>query len=156
MGGACVSIYSNNQYVSNNLDYVSPASTDRIIDALNNLGFIKKKGFRQFVNVDCPFYVEFPRGPVSIGNEVPITKFSSIKSLKLFTPTDCVKDRLAAFYHWNDLQSLSLLRLKSVKIAAKSIIALKQWMNLLKLRNARGKIKAGFMQSARSLNLPKL
>ncbi len=27
-------------------------------------------------------------------------------SLKLLTPTDCVKDRLSAFFHWNDAQAL--------------------------------------------------
>ena len=27
-------------------------------------------------------------------------------TLRLLTPTDCVKDRLAAFFHWNDRQSL--------------------------------------------------
>ena len=27
-------------------------------------------------------------------------------TLKLLSPTDCVKDRLAAFYHWNDRQCL--------------------------------------------------
>jgi hypothetical protein len=26
--------------------------------------------------------------------------------LKIVSPTDCVKDRLAAYYHWNDLQCL--------------------------------------------------
>lgn len=26
--------------------------------------------------------------------------------LRLLTPTDCVKDRLAAFFHWKDRQSL--------------------------------------------------
>ena len=26
--------------------------------------------------------------------------------LKLLSPTDCVKDRLAAYYHWNDRPSL--------------------------------------------------
>lgn len=26
--------------------------------------------------------------------------------LRLLSPTDCVKDRLAAFYHWDDRQSL--------------------------------------------------
>jgi len=26
--------------------------------------------------------------------------------LRLLTPTDCVKDGLSAYYHWNDLQSL--------------------------------------------------
>jgi hypothetical protein len=27
-------------------------------------------------------------------------------TLKLLSPTDCVKDRLAAYYHWGDRQSL--------------------------------------------------
>lgn len=27
-------------------------------------------------------------------------------SLQLLTPTDCVKDRLSSFYHWNDEQAL--------------------------------------------------
>lgn len=26
--------------------------------------------------------------------------------MKLLSPTDCVKDRLAAYYHWNDRQCL--------------------------------------------------
>jgi len=32
-------------------------------------------------------------------------KFDTGK-LYLLTPTDCVKDRLAAYYFWNDLQAL--------------------------------------------------
>jgi hypothetical protein len=106
VGGACVSIYSNNKYISGDLDYVSPALTDNIKEALKNIGFFKKGEFRQFFHDKCPFFIEFPPGPIAIGNEVPITNFNEIKSLKLFTPTDCVKDRLAAFYNWNDLQSL--------------------------------------------------
>jgi hypothetical protein len=27
-------------------------------------------------------------------------------SLQLLTPTDCVKDRLSSFFHWNDQQAL--------------------------------------------------
>lgn len=27
-------------------------------------------------------------------------------TLRLLSPTDCIKDRLAAFYHWNDRQCL--------------------------------------------------
>lgn len=26
--------------------------------------------------------------------------------MQLLTPTDCVKDRLSSFYHWNDEQAL--------------------------------------------------
>jgi len=41
-----------------------------------------------------------------LGREFPVERFNTIKTLKLLTPTDCVKDRLAAFFHWNDYQSL--------------------------------------------------
>lgn len=27
--------------------------------------------------------------------------------LRLLSPTDCVKDRLAAYFHWDDMQSLA-------------------------------------------------
>lgn len=40
----------------------------------------------------------------------PVHTFSELDvgngHLRLLTATDCVKDRLAAFYHWDDLQSL--------------------------------------------------
>lgn len=123
VGGACVSIYSNNEYESADLDYVTAATTNRIIEALKNIGFSKKGEARQFVNDKYQFFIEFPPGPVSIGDEVPITKFKKIKSLKLFTPTDCVKDRLAAFYHWNDLQSLyqAIMVARAQKVNLKEI-----------------------------------
>ena len=43
--------------------------------------------------------------------------------LKLLSPTDCIKDRLAAYYHWNDIQSLdqAILVAKGNKIDLKEI-----------------------------------
>ncbi|OGS27600.1 MAG: hypothetical protein A2297_03570 [Elusimicrobia bacterium RIFOXYB2_FULL_48_7] len=105
VGGACVSIYSNNKYESMDLDYISPASLKDIRKALGEIGFQKGAG-RHFTREDCPLYVEFPPGPVALGREFPVERFNTIKTLKLLTPTDCVKDRLAAFFHWNDYQSL--------------------------------------------------
>jgi hypothetical protein len=35
-----------------------------------------------------------------------VEKKLSTGILKLISPTDCVKDRLAAYYHWGDQQSL--------------------------------------------------
>ena len=32
-------------------------------------------------------------------------------TLSLLFPTDCVKDRLAAYYHWDDLQALEQAKL---------------------------------------------
>jgi hypothetical protein len=104
VGGACVSIYAKNRYFSNDLDFVSGFTLAEMAPAMNGLGF--KQDGRHFVRPGCRLIVEFPPPPVSIGFEMPIRKFNEIKTLKLLTPTDCVKDRLAAYYHWNDPQSL--------------------------------------------------
>jgi len=39
-------------------------------------------------------------------------------NLCLLTPTDCVKDRLAAYFFWNDLQSLgqAVMVVKEIKL----------------------------------------
>jgi len=108
VGGACISIYTNNKYVSSDLDIVSHATMKEISKALAEIGF-KKKSSRHFVKTGCPFFIEFVSPPAALGNE-PIksrnemtTKYGKIV---LLTPTDSVKDRLAAYYHWNDSQSL--------------------------------------------------
>jgi hypothetical protein len=55
------------------------------------------------------FLIDFVNPPIAIGSE-PIRYFETLKtpagSLKLLTPTDCVKDRLSSFFHWNDEQAL--------------------------------------------------
>ena len=55
------------------------------------------------------FVSNYQPPPASVGEE-PIGRAAEIKkgakTLRLLSPTDCVKDRLAAFYHWDDRQSL--------------------------------------------------
>ncbi len=108
VGGACISIYTEDKYVSYDLDFVSYGSLKEISKALSEIGF-KKKSSRHFVRKDCPFFIEFVAPPLAIGNE-PVDKTKKIKteqgSVILLTPADSVKDRLAAFYHWNDFQAL--------------------------------------------------
>ncbi len=108
-GGACVSIHTGNRYLSYDLDFVLMAAEDRKAGgrALAELGFLREG--RHFRHSDTPFLVEFLLPPLSIGAE-PVRHPSEIRRgrmiLKLLSPTDCVKDRLAAFYFWNDHQSL--------------------------------------------------
>lgn len=75
--------------------------------ALIELDFIKKGKY--FSHSNCDYFIEFVSPPVSIGDE-PIHKFEYHKTplgtIKMLTPTDSIKDRLAGFYHWNDKQSL--------------------------------------------------
>lgn len=108
-GGAAVAIYSNNKYVSKDLDLINLHAINRqkIREAMMKIDFYEEG--RYFRHSDSQFFVEFPPGPLAIGQEPVqevVEKKLSTGILKIISPTDCVKDRLAAYYHWNDQQSL--------------------------------------------------
>lgn len=128
VGGACVSLYSDNQYISYDIDLVTESSIKKITPVFEELGF-QNTGGRLFENPQCKFLIDFPAPPVSIGAE-PISKFNNLKTrfgtICLLTPTDCVKDRLAAYFFWNDHQSLD----QAVMVAKRNKIHLpeiKRW-----------------------------
>jgi hypothetical protein len=108
VGGACVSIYTKNKYQSFDLDFVTHATIKEIAPLLSELGF-QREISRHFVRHDCPFFIEFVAPPAAVGDE-PLKGEKNLKTklgtLILMTPTDSVKDRLAAYYHWNDQQAL--------------------------------------------------
>lgn len=108
-GGAAVAIYSNNKYVSKDLDLINIFGVNRrkIREAMVEINFHEEG--RYFMHPDSQFFIEFPPGPLAIGEEPVreiIEKKLSTGTLKIISPTDCVKDRLAAYYHWGDQQSL--------------------------------------------------
>ncbi len=128
VGGACVSIYTKNKYVSYDLDFVSYATLKDITAVLADLGF-KRESSRHFIREDCPYFIEFVAPPLSIGSE-RVKKEEKIKtrfgSVTLLTPTDCIKDRLAAYYHWSDPQALeqAVMVAKAQKVNLQDI---KRW-----------------------------
>lgn len=109
-GGAAVSIYTVNRYVSADVDLVADAYADRskIQIAMEEIGFHEKN--RYFFHPDTKHFIEFPSGPLSVGGE-PVKHIEEIRYatgiLRVISSTDCVKDRLAAYYFWGDQQSLS-------------------------------------------------
>jgi hypothetical protein len=112
-GGACVSIYTNGAYVSRDADFViqaaGPGLQQRIDAALATLGFARNND--RYVHKLTAFYVEFAPGPVSIGADLdirPVERRVGGATALLLSPTDCCRDRLAAFYFWDDRQSLEL------------------------------------------------
>jgi len=108
-GGGCVAIYASDRYSSMDLDFIERLRVTRrkLAAALAGIGFTEQD--RYFTHPDTPFYLEFPSGPLAVGGE-PVLKVEALQletgTLRLLSPTDCVKDRLAAFYHWNDRQCL--------------------------------------------------
>lgn len=107
-GGAAVTVYADNPYMTGDLDFVSSEATIRIEEILSDLGF-RRDNQRYFVHEETEYVVEFPMGPVAVGGEI-IRESERIEtevgSFKIITPTHCVMDRLAAFYHWGDQQCL--------------------------------------------------
>jgi hypothetical protein len=128
-GGATVSIYTRNEYESGDLDFISSGSLADIELAMKTLGF-ERQG-RAFVHKQTSYFVEFPPGPLAIGDElIRDDEVATVKTkdgaIRLLTPTQCVMNRLAAFFHWNDLQSLdqAVLVAKRQKV---SMAKIKAW-----------------------------
>jgi len=122
-GGAVVSIYTNNAYQSVDLDFITAAGKRDLSKVMKTLGFAED-GSRHFRHPLSRFSVEFPAGPLMVGDE-PVRDHAEKRSrfgvIRLLTPTDAVKDRLAAFFHWSDRQSLeqavAIARDQPVKLA---------------------------------------
>lgn len=108
-GGGCVAIWSDGKYVSNDLDFIEegPVPRRKIKAALKSIGFEEEN--RHFVHPETEFFVEFPTGPLTVGDERVenvVVRNTGAGRLRLLSPTDCTKDRLAAFFYWNDRQAL--------------------------------------------------
>lgn len=108
-GEAAASLYTNNEYISRDLDFVNVHSVSRrkLADAMTELGFVEQN--RYYGHPETEYIVEFPPGPLAIGGE-PVKHIVSRSFptgvLRLISPTDCVKDRLAGYFHFGDRQCL--------------------------------------------------
>jgi hypothetical protein len=108
-GGACAALHTGGAYTSKDVDFVvRGAVRQAALDAaLRELGF-ERRGDR-YVHPLVPFYVEFPPGPLAIGADLdirPVEVDGGAGPALVLSPTDSCRDRLAAFYHWRDRQSL--------------------------------------------------
>ena len=110
-GGACVSVYTDGSYVSKDADFVVRGRVRQLAldTALAELGF--KRDRDRYVHADLRFYLEFPPGPLAIGADLtiqPVEVAVGDNRMLALSATDSCRDRLAAFYHWHDRQSLRL------------------------------------------------
>lgn len=108
-GGAAVSLYTNNRYESQDLDFITSAETKDIEKALEPLGFRRESRGRHFKHENTDYVLEFPTGPLAVGHRL-IVEWSRLETgggiVQILTPTQMVMDRLSAYFHWNDPQSL--------------------------------------------------
>ncbi len=127
VGGSVVSFYTENKYMSYDLDYISSHNATEISHVLSQIGFKKEGRYYKHENTD--FFIEFPAGPVSVGDTI-LDDFNEIETqdgyVKLLKPVHAVMDRLAAFYYWSDWQSLkqAIMIIKNVDV---DISEIKKW-----------------------------
>ncbi len=124
-GGACATLYTEGEYQSSDLDFILQSSaTRRALDsAMRSVGFRPKDG--RYEHPETEFFVEFPPGPLGIGADIAIRSVErriGRVSVRLLSPTDSCRDRLAAYYHWNDRQSLDT----AARIAARHRVNLRR------------------------------
>ena len=128
-GGACANFYTNGRYQSADLDFVLVTRvTQAALDAaMKSVGFARKGDC--YVHPKLSYFVEFPRGPLAIGDDSqihPVIRRSGKRRASMLSATDACRDRLAAYFHWNDRQSLAI----AIEIALGnrvSLTAIRRW-----------------------------
>ena len=110
VGGAVVSVYSRGAYRSGDLDFVQEGLFGASVEeCMAELGFGREG--RYFVHPDCEhLFVEFVAGPLGIGDDldiVPATEVQDGNTLRILSPTDCVRDRLASYIHFKTRDCLA-------------------------------------------------
>ncbi len=128
VGGAVVSIYTEGAYLSGDLDFVLYDYTrTKLNEVLSKLGFVQKG--RHYHHPDCKhLFLEFMSFPATIGEDVSIV-FDEVEvddvKIKIYSPTDSVRDRLASAIHFKAKDCLD----QAVMIAKKHPV------NLQKIKN---------------------
>ena len=112
-GGAAVSIYTDNRYLSEDLDFVTVALVKELERALEPLGFRQsgRPRLSVFKHPNTNWYLEFPPAPLSFGGTYVDSSQCAIVdtgwgNLRIITATHSVMDRLIAAASWSEPQSL--------------------------------------------------
>jgi hypothetical protein len=109
VGGLAVEIYTENLYLTKDIDMVNTSYNPPLVihEAMAELGF-NKQG-RVYANETTDICIEFPSAPLSVGEGL-IKETTTIETgsgeIPILLAKDVIKDRLAAYFHWNDRPSL--------------------------------------------------
>lgn len=118
VGGAVVSIYTEGAYRSGDLDLVLKTYfAKKLPQLMAEIGFSRDKS-RHYSHPECQhLIVDFAVPPVGIGDDyqiVPKEIEEAGQKIYLYTPTDCIRDRLASYIHFKARECLD----QAVMVAA--------------------------------------
>lgn len=111
VGGSAITLHVPDVYTSMDVDFAVTSGIDRrkITLALHELGFHRRG--RVFVHTDTGYSVDFVADTPYVGQE-PVDDCAEIRtpigSVRVLHLEDAIADRIAAFLHWSDSQSLDV------------------------------------------------
>ena len=107
-GGGAAATYAPEAYQTRDLDFVVQSVRARVEPVLE-LGFRPRGKSGMYEHPDVVYTLEFPLGPLAVGDTV-VQAWDTLREgereLNILSPTDCVRDRLAAAVHWRDERSI--------------------------------------------------
>ncbi len=126
VGGSVVSVYTKGVYQSGDIDLINLSYLNKgIKSVLEKLGFIYKNG--HFQHPECHhLFIEFVKGPIAIGKDYKIrpkkVKYKG-QIIRILSPTDCIKDRLASYIYFSARECLdqALLVAKAQPFSLKDV-----------------------------------
>lgn len=111
-GGSAATVYAPDVYMSYDADFVltSYPERQRLEKAVGEIGYVPSACPGMYEHPKTVYTLDFPSGPLSVGgdyvHETTTLERDGLR-LRILTVTDCVRDRLAGFYYWNDYTSLN-------------------------------------------------
>lgn len=111
VGGSSITAYAPTVYTSMDIDFAVLSGLDKpkLRKALLEIGFAEHG--RVFQNPDTAFALDFVAETPFVDQQ-PIKTFQEMKTkyggFKVFRLEDAIADRVAAFIHWSDSQSLEV------------------------------------------------
>ena len=130
-GGGAATLYAPEAIQSLDLDLVVTVHGNEGASAraLESIGYRAKAQF--YEHVSNPFFLEFPPGPLAIGDEL-IESWDTLvegdRLLHVLTPCDSCRDRLVAFYHFRDLSSLDqALAIHAAQMEHMDLAVIREW-----------------------------
>ena len=111
VGGSAITSHVPNVYTSMDIDFAVTSGADRrrITRVLTELGF-QRRG-RIFVHPDTRYSLDFVADTPYIDQE-PVHEFAEVETsrgtVRVLRLEDAIADRVAAFLHWSDSESLDV------------------------------------------------
>jgi len=146
VGGSAITMHAPHVYTSKDVDFAAIRGTTRraFAAALKSLGFTARG--RDFVHPDTPYTLDLVADTPYI-DQRPITAFATVKTrhgpVKVYKLEDALADRVAAFLHWGDLESL--------EVAEQAVSAGSTTVSWTRLETALRKLDASLPEAARRL-----